>query len=223
MLDLRDVAPALLPRRLADVHLDTAPGDEVPVALPALDPQRRADVVEGAGFDDRGDVLVRLRSLPDTVGPDCRLLVCGLNPSLHAADAGVGFVTPSNRFWRAATAADLLTATHDPRHALDVDRVGMTDLVKRATPRAAELRTAEYRAGLDRLTRLCEWLRPGAVVFVGLAGWRAAVDRRAGPGWHRPLGPTPVYVMPSTSGLNAATSLDDLTEHLRTAVAGAPT
>ncbi len=36
----------------------------------------------------------RARTLPDTVGPGMRLLVCGLNPSLHAADAGVGYVTP---------------------------------------------------------------------------------------------------------------------------------
>ena len=94
--------------------------------------------------------------------------------------------------------------------------VGMTDLVKRATPRASELGVAEYRAGLDRLDRLCSWLRPEAVVMVGLAGWRAATDRRATIGWQdRSLGDRPVYVMPSTSGLNARTSLDELTDHLR--------
>ena len=63
-------------------------------------------VLEGAGFDvvdavpdgDGGDrwlhVLARrARTLPDFVGPGMRLLVCGLNPSVRAADAGVGFVT----------------------------------------------------------------------------------------------------------------------------------
>jgi TDG/mug DNA glycosylase family protein len=59
------------------------------------------------------------------------------------------------------------------------------------------------------------------VAVVGLAGWRAAVDRRATVGWQeRRLGPSPVYVLPSTSGLNAGTSLDDLVVHLRTARAG---
>ena len=33
-----------------------------------------------------------------------------LNPSEHAADAGVGYVTPGNRFWPAALAAGLVTA-----------------------------------------------------------------------------------------------------------------
>ena len=42
--------------------------------------------------------------------------------------------------------------------------------------------------------------------------------RQARAGWQdRPLGPSPVYVMPSTSGLNAATSLADLAAHLQAA------
>jgi TDG/mug DNA glycosylase family protein len=99
----------------------------------------------------------------------------------------------------------------------------MTDLVKRPTPRADELTAAEYRAGVERLDALCAWLRPAAVAVVGLAGWRAAVDRKAAVGWQdRRLGPSPVYVMPSTSGLNAGTSLDDLVSHLRAASAGPP-
>ena len=97
----------------------------------------------------------------------------------------------------------------------------MTDIVKRATPRAAELSADEYRTGLQRLDRLCAWTCPRAVVMVGLAGWRAAADRSARPG-RQPgrLGERPVYVMPSTSGLNARTSLDELAEHLRRAASG---
>jgi len=186
------------------------------------------DVFVGAGFEDvqvSGDELrfvdaVRARTLPDTVAPGMRLLVCGLNPSLHAADAGVGFVTPSNRFWRAAIAARLVDRPRDAWHALRAHGIGMTDLVKRATRRADELSTDEYRAGVARVARLCERLRPGAVVCVGLAGWRAAVDRRADVGiQERTLGDRPVYVMPSTSGLNARTPMADLVDHLRAALA----
>ena len=50
--------------------------------------------------------------------------------------------------------------------------MGMTDLVKRATPQADALSNDEYRNGLARVTQLCEWLRPEVVCFVGLAGWR---------------------------------------------------
>ncbi|MDW3219213.1 MAG: uracil-DNA glycosylase family protein [Acidimicrobiales bacterium] len=165
--------------------------------------------------------LTRRRSLPDTVGPGMRLLVCGLNPSLHAADMGVGFGRGGNRFWPAALAAGIVTVDRDPRHALREHGIGMTDLVKRATPRADELDRREYVDGLARLERLCAWLRPEAVCMVGLSGWRAAADRKATAGWQdRTLGGSPVYVMPSTSGLNAHAQLPDLTQHLRAAAAG---
>jgi hypothetical protein len=56
------------------------------------------------------------------------------------------------------------------------------------------------------------------VCFVGLAGWRAAVDRRAQAGVQPSgLAGAPVYVMPSTSGLNARCPLAELTDHLRAA------
>ena len=54
--------------------------------------------------------LRRLRTLPDTVGPRMQLLVCGLNPSLHAADTGVGFGRPGNRFWPAARSSTAQTS-----------------------------------------------------------------------------------------------------------------
>lgn len=188
-----------------------------------------ANIVIGAGFaldvidaikGSKGNTQLvveatRARTLPDTVGPNMRVLVCGLNPSIYAADAGVGFARPGNRFWPAALAAGLVTRDRDPFHALDAHGVGMTDLVKRASPRAEVLTTDEYASGLARVGRLVEWLQPGAVCFVGLAGWRAAIDRHAKPGvQQRRLGGRPVYLMPSTSGANATGTLDVLTAHL---------
>jgi TDG/mug DNA glycosylase family protein len=111
-----------------------------------------------------------------------------------------------------------VSVDRDPDHALRHHGIGMTDLVKRATVAAAELNTAEYRTGLDRVERLVGWLQPGGVCFVGLAGWRAAVDRRARPGRQsQRLGGVTVYVMPSTSGLNASSSRRSLEEHLKAA------
>jgi len=190
-------------------------------------PERFAEVVTGAGFAvDRVEVVGdaawvqarRERTLPDFVAPGMRLLVCGLNPSLVAADAGFGYAGRTNRFWTAAVAAGVLTRPRQPLAVLAVDRIGMTDLVKRATPRADLLTPDEYRAGADRVRRLVSWLRPGAVLFVGLAGWRAAVSRTATTGWQPDgFGGVPAYVMPSTSGLNARTTLPELVEHMRQA------
>jgi len=185
---------------------------------------RIVDVLVGAGFEPGGGAVPvrarRLRSLADTVGPGMRLLVCGLNPSIYSADVGVGYARPGNRFWPAAVEAGLVSRDRDPAHALDVHGVGITDLVKRATRTAAEVRPEEYGAGLARVKRLAAWLRPGAVCFVGLAGWRAAVDRRAVAGVQRGgIGGVPAYVMPSTSGVNASSTRAVLVEHLRAAAA----
>ncbi len=192
------------------------------------------DVLAGAGFtigtltEERHDdgptrltaQATRAHTLADTVGPDMRVLMCGLNPSLHAADAGFGFSRPGNRFWPAALAAGLVSIDRDPVHALIHHGVGMTDLVKRASARADGLTTTEYADGLARIRRLAAWLQPQVVCFVGLAGWRAATDRRARPGLQSErLGGRPIYVMPNTSGVNASSTLTDLTEHLRAVVA----
>jgi TDG/mug DNA glycosylase family protein len=194
-------------------------------------PDHLADVLTGGGFDVQecavepdsewiGVRMTRARTLADVVGPGMRLLVCGLNPSLYAADAGVGFARPGNRFWPAALAAGIVSHDRDPGHALTHHGVGMTDLVKRATVGAAELSTAEYRAGTERVRRLVEWLQPRAVCFVGLAGWRAAVDRKALAGIQPDgFGGRPAYVMPNPSGLNAHATPAILAEHLRAAAA----
>ena len=220
---LTSVPLVRLPVALARVHWATSPGDVVEVALPdAAHRQRLDDIVTGAGFERASRGLRRLRTLPDTVAPRMRVLVCGLNPSLVAADAGFGFAGATNRFWPAAIEAGLVTKARDPSHALSADGVGMTDLVKRATTGTKELLRTEYQTGAERVQRLAAWLRPGVVLFVGLEGWRAAVDRAARPGLQAGrLGGVPAYVMPSTSGLNAHVRLGDLVSHLEAALSAA--
>jgi TDG/mug DNA glycosylase family protein len=137
-----------------------------------------------------------------------------------SADAGFGYAGATNRFWPVAVAAGLISHPRQPLLSLAEDGVGMTDLVKRATPNADGLTPAEYQAGAERVARQVEWLQPGVVLFVGLAGWRAAIDRRAQPGPQpSSIGGVPAYVMPSTSGRNARTTPAELTAHMRRAVA----
>jgi double-stranded uracil-DNA glycosylase len=242
------VPQRMLPLALAQLHRATAPDAPIAIsmkrgeyegsALPNDDfpgrffacwePEPLAEVVESAGFvlteraaDDGWTHLHghRARTLPDYVGPEQRVVVCGLNPSLHAADAGVGYAGPGNRFWPAALAAGLVTHDRDPRLVARDDAVGMTDLVKRATVGASELRPDEYRVGAARVERIVRWLEPSVVCFVGLAGYRVAVDRHAQPGvQEQSFGGTTTYVLPSTSGLNTGTSLEELTDHLRAVV-----
>ncbi len=236
-----------LPLALADLHrvlgadapidVQLLHGDYEGSALPADDvggrffaswrPDALMDVFTGAGFEIHAcqveeEVVrvrgVRLRTLADTVGPGMSLLVVGLNPSFYAADAGVGFARPGNRFWPAALRAGLVSRDRDAFHALRHHGMGMTDLVKRPSTGANELTRDEYAVGMRRVEGLVRWLEPRALCMVGLAGYRAAVDRHAEPGLQPILsGGRPVYVMPSTSGANAHASIDDLVTHLRAA------
>jgi len=221
-----------VPAALAHLQLDLPVGAAVRCsvgadAYPAVAPPL-PDLVAGAGFvvesarRARGRWLVdarRERTLPDFVGGGMRMLVCGLNPSVVSADVGFGYAGATNRFWTVAVSAGLITQPRQPLLSLAEDGIGMTDLVKRATPNADSLTPVEYQAGAERVARLVEWLRPGVVLFVGLAGWRAAIDRRAQPGPQTsPIGGAPAYVMPSTSGRNARTTPTELAAHMRRAL-----
>lgn len=235
-VDVDGCQPAALPLALATVHRSQAEGSAVTLRISGRasrgwGPTELARVVSGAGFEVGQVTLagrrfrvdaVRARTLPDFVAPGMVVLVCGLNPSVVAADAGFGYAGPTNRFWPAAVASGLVSRDREPVHAVVEDHVGMTDLVKRATPGASVLTPVEYRDGLSRVAWLAAWLRPPLVLFVGLAGWRAAVDRRAMPGVQpEPFAGATAYVMPSTSGLNAHSRLADLTAHMARARAAA--
>jgi TDG/mug DNA glycosylase family protein len=241
------VPPDHLPLALADLHRalavdapfyatlmrgegwgERADDDEFPGrSFSGWDADPLRAVLTGAGFDvesiDEDDEWLtvrarRARTLPDFVAPGMRLLLVGLNPSLYAADVGVGFARPGNRFWPAALDAGIVTRDRDPWHALREHRVGMSDCVKRATVGAAELTREEYVAGIARLDALVRLLAPRTVCFVGLDGYRKAVNRKATSG-EQPEGfaGARCYVMPNPSGLNAHTNVADLSAHLRAA------
>ncbi len=222
-----------LPMALADRHRALPVGAAVKFRFAADVPhERRAALLAGAGFHpgtigsnvgrSGAPEMRRARTLADIVGPGMRVLLVGLNPSLYAADAGIGFARPGNRFWPAALQAGLVSVDRDTLHSLGHHRVGFTDLVKRATARAEELGASEYRVGSERVRSLVEWLHPSVVTFVGVTGYRLAVDRGATVGWQpESFGGVSTYVMPNPSGVNAHTNVEDLVAHLQAAAARA--
>ena len=220
------VAARQLPMALAELHRALACNAALHLELPSDAAVRLREVVERAGFvierltggrQEWIDVeATRARRLPDTVGASMRVLIVGLNPSIYSADAGVGFARPGNRFWPAAVAAGLVARPLDSFRALRIDRVGMTNIVARPSRRADELSPGEYTTGVSQLERLVAWLRPGAVCFVGVTGYRIAVDKRAQLGWQpETFAGVRAYVMPNTSGVNAHAKPADFVDHLR--------
>jgi TDG/mug DNA glycosylase family protein len=228
-LDVSGSAPEALPLLFHRAHRNLGAGTRINVTVTGgIGRDRLVDLVDGAGWTLLYDPVAaapehlefqveRRHTLADTVGPRMRLLVCGVNPSPYSADVGVGYGRPGNRFWPAVLATGIVAVDRDPMAALAAG-MGMTDFAKRATRTAAEVTQDEYEAGFDRVTRLVTWLAPGAVCFVGLSGWRTVVDRHAVAGVQpATVAGRPVYVMPSTSGLNARSTPSDLAHHLTAA------
>lgn len=167
-------------------------------------------------------------TLPDLLAPDLRLVSVGLNPSLPSVAAGFYFANPRNRFWAALNASGLLTETVDPgpaamRRMFAVERIGFTDLVKRPTRGAGELRAADYRAGALALEERLAPHAPAMLWFHGRLAWGhflryARNGALPSPAWglqSERVGGAPVFVTPNPSPANAAFSLDDLTAHYR--------
>jgi TDG/mug DNA glycosylase family protein len=161
-------------------------------------------------------------TLPDYLAPGLRLLSIGLNPSLASVAAGYYFANPRNRFWQALNGSALLAGEVRPgpdamRQLLHRESIGSTDLVKRPTRGAAQLRAADYRAVAPRLRALIECYQPRCAWFHGkLAYTRFARFAAAGvpeSAWGRQdlrVGRTWLFVTPNPSPANAAFSLEDL-------------
>lgn len=157
--------------------------------------------------------------LPGPDDPPLRVLFCGINPGLVTALTGHHFGRPGNRFWPALHGAGftprlLAPAEQDELRALGL---GITNVVARATARAAELTDDELRAGGARLRELVARVKPRWLAVAGVGAYRTAFDRpkaQVGPQVDR-LGDTRIWVLPNPSGLNAHWQLPALVEEFR--------
>jgi double-stranded uracil-DNA glycosylase len=145
--------------------------------------------------------------IPDLGGPGISVLLVGINPSLWSGWAGLHFARPGNRLWRTLHEAgftDRLLRPSDTK-GIGAARLGITNLVARATARADELDDDEIRAGVEPLRVLIGGWQPGFVAFLGISTYRVAFGRpksRVGP-QDELLGGARVWVLPNPSGLNA--------------------
>lgn len=150
----------------------------------------------------------------DIIAPGLDILFCGINPSLYSAAVGHHFARPGNRFWPV-----LHRAGFTPRQLLPAEdgslpsyKLGITNLVARATASAAELSAAELRAGSQALQHKLEQYRPRKLAVLGISAYRSAFAApQAQLGRQQmTLAGVPVWVLPNPSGLNAHYQLPEL-------------
>ena len=166
----------------------------------------------------------QLRTLPDYLKRDLRILSIGLNPSVRSVEAGYYFANPRNRFWKALNASDLVPEPLEPgRVAVETlftqYDIGFTDVVKRATSSGSQLRAADFRKWGPVLDAHIKTNRPRVAWFHGKVAYSRFVKYVYGVnetvdwgGQTRLIHDSRVYVTPNPSPANAVFSLSDLTQ-----------
>jgi len=147
------------------------------------------------------------------------VLFVGINPSLWSGAVGHHFARPGNRFWRALHEAgftDRILSPGDGK-ALLRRRIGITNLVNRATASADELDAAELRRGARRIERKARRYRPKVVAFVGMGAYRIGFGRPRSRGGRQDelTGGAITWVLPNPSGRTAGYQMPALTRAFR--------
>jgi TDG/mug DNA glycosylase family protein len=159
------------------------------------------------------------KAIPDLIAPGLDVLFVGINPSLWSGAVGLHFARPGNRFWRALHEAgftDRLLSPHEGRELLK-GRVGVTNLVNRATASADELDLADYRRGARRIAAKVRRYRPKVVAFVGMGAYRVAFGRPRARGGRQEerLAGADIWVLPNPSGRTAGYQMPALARAFR--------
>jgi len=159
-------------------------------------------------------------SVPDLVGADPKLVFVGINPGLWTAATQTHFAHPGNRFYPALRLAGILDReisrsegmTAEDRAYLIARGLANTNLVNRATARAAELGADELRAGRVRLEAFVAEHRPAVVAIAGITAYRTAFGRPRARLGEQPerIGEARLWVVPNPSGLNAHETIASL-------------
>jgi double-stranded uracil-DNA glycosylase len=146
-------------------------------------------------------------AVPDVLGPDLRVVFCGINPGFVSAAAGAHFANPRNDFWRLLHDAGFTPRLLAPDEQFEALRygVGLTNAALRTTRGSGDLRRADFAGAAERLEAVARDLRPRWIAFVGKEAYRGTFGERPALGQQaRTLGSTRLFVLPSTSPANAA-------------------
>jgi len=170
-------------------------------------------------------------TVPDLIGPGCRLLFSGINPGLWTAATGAHFARPGNRFYPALYEAGIVDHVIDAtdgmsfadRNALVDAGIGITNVAPRATAKASELTAEELREGGEALVKRVHRVAPRILAVLGITAYRTAFhEPKAVPGpQERTIRQTQVWVLPNPSGLNAHETVATLAAAYRRAAEAA--
>ena len=138
--------------------------------------------------------------LPDIVGPETRVVFCGMAGAASPRSRDHYYETPGNCFWEMLHASGLSPGRLRPEDDVTLPRLGLglTDLVHHREPESYDLDDLAAKVALWRLEWVAFTSKTVAQAAARLLGERRP---RLGPcAWD--LGGAQVFVLPGTSGAN---------------------
>ncbi|MGB6484745.1 MAG: mismatch-specific DNA-glycosylase [Candidatus Acidiferrales bacterium] len=147
-----------------------------------------------------------MRTLPDHLRKGMKLVVVGCNPGERSARVGHYYAGRGNEFWPLLYESGVIPEPltyNDDRRVVEFG-IGLTDLVKRPSRGIDDLEREEFAEGRVLLAQKLEEYRPRIVAFNGKMVYERFSGRPCRLGLQKEkLYGADVFVLPSTSGLNA--------------------
>ncbi len=145
--------------------------------------------------------------LPDYLRPGLKLVLVGFNPGDLSSQLGHYYAWPGNQFWRLLHESGLTPERLGPHsdHRLLEFGIGITDVVKRWSRSAGDLRHSDYQEGVPAFIEKIRRIVPTVVAFNGKLAYEKVVGRASQLGLQAEmLAGTHVFVLPSSSGRNGS-------------------
>jgi TDG/mug DNA glycosylase family protein len=169
------------------------------------------------------------QTLPDYLRPGLDLILIGINPGLFSVQHGHYFARSTSRFWpgfsgsklsepmRQALDTRILRPEHDSQ--LPHFGIGLTDVVKRPSSKAAELSKSDFEKWAPVLLLKLQRYAPLVACFHGVTAYRPFLQAAFKVANARPelgeqqerIGATRLYVVPNPSPANAHFTVKDQT------------
>lgn len=164
-------------------------------------PKRKID-----RFDGLTEEEVQKYTLEDILEPDLDLVVVGINPSLTAAHRGRYYAGPGNHFYKLLHASELVprfVSFEEDKKLLNY-KIGLTNIVARATRSSADLKKSEIKKGSEIVREKLKIFKPKIAVFNGKCIYEVFAEKSGKSDFNfglqtEKVGDTAIWVVPSSS------------------------